>query len=141
MSHPSRVLNVLLNVQVNYSKKLYSCQYAKVEYNQTMPENLRQLLSDLKAGLRQLYPQRLRGVYLFGSYARGDQDPESDLDILIVLSDYERYSAEIGRTGDLISKLSLQAGVSISRIFMTENEYRSADTPLLRNVRIELIAL
>ncbi len=106
-----------------------------------MPENLRQLLSDLKAGLRQLYPQRLRGVYLFGSYARGDQDPESDLDILIVLSDYERYSAEIGRTGDLISKLSLQAGVSISRIFMTENEYRSADTPLLRNVRIELIAL
>ena len=63
-----------------------------------MPENIRNLLDELKAALHHLYGPRLRGVYLFGSYARGDQDSESDVDVLIVLDRFEHYGAEIDRT-------------------------------------------
>jgi predicted nucleotidyltransferase len=45
-------------------------------------EKLEQLLRELKSGLAMLYGSRLSDVYLFGSYARGEQDAESDLDIM-----------------------------------------------------------
>jgi predicted nucleotidyltransferase len=38
---------------------------------------------------------RLKGVYLFGSYARGEAGEESDVDVLIVLDRVESYSQEI----------------------------------------------
>lgn len=86
-----------------------------------------------------MYRSRLKGVYLFGSYARGEQHAESDVDILIVLSDYERYGAEIDRTSKIASDLSLKHNVSISTVFIREQDWINADTPLLRNARQEAI--
>lgn len=100
---------------------------------------IEQLLSELRAGLAKLYGERLKGVYLFGSYARGDQDPESDLDILIILDDIDQLSTEIKRTGDLISTLSLEYGVSVSRKFITEAQWVQRDSALLRNIRAEAV--
>ena len=72
-------------------------------------EKLKQLLTELRAGLKNIYGDRLKGLFLFGSYARGEQDAESDLDVLVVLDSFEStYSAEVNRTGDLGSELSLK---------------------------------
>ena len=103
-------------------------------------EELKQLLLELKSGMVSLYGNRLRGIYMYGSYARGDQDPESDLDILIVLTNFERASIEIERTGELASTLSLKYGVSISRKFIFQTYWDEKDSALLRNVRVEAIA-
>jgi predicted nucleotidyltransferase len=99
------------------------------------------LLTLLKQGLSRIYAARLRGVYLFGSYARQEQDPESDLDILIVLADLESYSSEIKRTSEIISKLSLEYGITISRYIVREQDWNAYDSPLLRNIREEGIAV
>jgi uncharacterized protein len=100
---------------------------------------LRHLLDDIKKGLYSIYGRRLAGVYLFGSYARGDHNPESDLDILIVLPDFDSHITEIERTGELISDLSLEYGVSISRKFTRKADWIRGDNILLRNVRKEAI--
>ncbi len=105
------------------------------------PNDLEALLTELKHGLSRLYGERLIGVFLFGSYARNEQEPGSDLDVLIVLDDYTQYSSEIKCTGELISDLSLKFGTSISRIFIRENQWRTFDSPLLLNVRAEAIPL
>jgi predicted nucleotidyltransferase len=104
-----------------------------------MERDIAMLLSELETGLKAMYPARLKGVYLFGSYARGDADPESDADVLVVLDRIDRYGAEVERTGPMISELSLKHGVSVSRTFVSEREWLSGESPFLTNVREEAI--
>lgn len=99
--------------------------------------HLKQLLRELKTGVEGLYGNRLKGLYLYGSYARGEQDSGSDLDLLIVLDDYKRYGEEVERTGQLSSDLSLKFGVTVSSVFMRESEWLYGESPFLRNVRPE----
>jgi predicted nucleotidyltransferase len=113
--------------------------------SETAPEwkqnrvDIRFLLNELKSGLQSVYGKQLKGVYLFGSYARGEEDPESDLDILVVLQAFDRYALEVDRTGALAADLSLKYGVSVSLVFMREPEWLRGDTPFLSNVRDEAV--
>ena len=104
-----------------------------------MSQEIRRLLSDLKDRFKKIYGERLRGLYLFGSYARGEEDEESDLDIAVVLDDFSDYGAEINRTGAVAASLSLQYGVSISKVFFREGEWMNSYTPFLINVKEEAI--
>ncbi len=99
-----------------------------------MPE-IEKLLARLRSGLEHLYGERLVGVYLFGSFARDEATPESDVDILIVLDEVADYGREIERTGHLISDLSLDHDVSISRLFVSSAAWQHRDSPFLANVR------
>ncbi|MBI3323966.1 MAG: nucleotidyltransferase domain-containing protein, partial [Candidatus Omnitrophica bacterium] len=45
------------------------------------------------------------------------------MDVLVVLDDVEHYGAEVDRTSELTSMLSLQYGVSISKVFVREREW------------------
>jgi predicted nucleotidyltransferase len=105
-----------------------------------MNTDVRALMADMKAGLQALYGERLKGVYLFGSHARGEADEESDVDVLVVLDDYESYGAEIDRAGHLRAELSLRYGVSVSKVFLRERECRHGDTPFLVSVRRAAVA-
>ena len=102
-----------------------------------MPPKVQQLLSELKKELARIYGERLKGVYLYGSYARGDNQSGSDVDVMIILASYQRYGDEIKRTSELNAKLSLDYNLSVSRLFMTEERWKNEDSPLLRNVRAQ----
>jgi len=106
-----------------------------------MSAKIRAILSRLRAGLAGVYGARLKGVYLFGSYARGEEDAESDLDVLIVLDRLERYGAEIARTSQLIADLSSECGVSIRRVFASEADWVGQNTSFYANVREEAVAV
>ncbi len=102
--------------------------------------SLSKVLEELRRGGETLYGSRLKGLYLFGSYARGEQVPDSDLDVLFVLNDYERYFTEIQHMGDFVSRLSLKYGITISTVFVRESEWLHSHWPFLENVRREAIA-
>jgi predicted nucleotidyltransferase len=102
-----------------------------------MPTSIQKILKELKQGLVKLYGKRLKGLYLYGSYARGDYREGSDLDVLVVLDNFERAPIELDRTDDLVGDLSLEYLITISPLFMREKDWLSADKPLLRNVRVE----
>jgi predicted nucleotidyltransferase len=52
-------------------------------------------------------------VILFGSYARGEADPESDLDFLVVQRDGVSLRREIVRLQDVLSPLRVPAEVLV----------------------------
>jgi uncharacterized protein len=102
-----------------------------------VPDNIQNLLRELKDGLAHMYGDRLKGLYLYGSYARGETQVESDVDVMIVLNTYESYGKEIDKTGELISELSLKYNLSISRVVIKELQWQESETPLLRNIRAD----
>lgn len=104
-----------------------------------MSEHIQRLLKELKEHLGRLYGARLKGVYLFGSYARGEASEESDVDVLIVLDRVESYSQEIDRTGEIISGLSLRFNITISRVFASEERWLTDQTNFFLNVREEAV--
>lgn len=106
-----------------------------------MPKEIKKLLEKLKSGLKQMYGERFQETYLFGSYARGDYDADSDIDILIVLSDFKKYGAELNRTSELIGNLSLEYGTTISVVFTRQREWQMDKLPLLLNIHAEGIAV
>jgi uncharacterized protein len=108
--------------------------------NTKVPVRIRKLMKELKEGLIRIYGDKLKAVYLYGSYARGDYRQGSDVDVMIVLNNYKSYGKEIDRTGKLTSNLSLEYGISISRVLIKEMQWKSSDTPLLRNIRMDGIS-
>jgi len=106
-----------------------------------MPKEIKSLLEKLKSGLKQIYGEQFREAYLYGSYARGDYDPDSDIDILIVLSDFEKYGAELNRTSALIGDLSLEYGPTVSVVFTRLREWQTDKLPFLLNIHAEGVAV
>ncbi|MFW5692705.1 MAG: nucleotidyltransferase domain-containing protein [Thermoguttaceae bacterium] len=104
-----------------------------------MNQRIRNLTDSFRRGLESIYQARLKGVYLFGSHARGDAGPESDVDLLVVLDHFERYGAEVDRTSILGAELSLAHAVSISEVFVNEHDWSCRRTPFLDNVRREAV--
>lgn len=99
--------------------------------------NLERVLRTLRGELEALYRERLKGLYSFGSRARGDAGPESDLDVLVVLDRVDRYGEEIRRTGGIFSSLSLEADITIIPVFTSESAWEAGSSAFLANVRRE----
>lgn len=105
-----------------------------------MSTDVRQVLKKLKKGLIQIYGDQVDSILLYGSRALGDERPNSDIDILIILKDDFNYSEMLRLSSDLASSLSLENDVVISRAFVSKEQFEHRQTPFLMNVRREGIA-
>lgn len=102
-----------------------------------LPANMRSMLTQLRERLEALYGERFRKAILFGSRARGDAGPESDVDVLVVLDGPVNVWEEITRTSWAVSDLSLQHNLVISCVFMDSDGFEASREPLCNAVHRE----
>ncbi len=102
-------------------------------------ERLARILRQLRAELALLLGDELESVLLYGSQARGDARPDSDIDVLIVMRDTFDPADLRRRTAPIASRLSLEYDTVISRALATREQFEHEMSPFMLNVRDEAV--
>lgn len=107
-------------------------------------KELDQILSEIVKAYYQVYDKRIVKIILYGSYARGDFDAESDIDIVaLVRGDRETLQKQLKEVWDISSGLELEYGTILSPSVIPYEEYKKYvnDLPYYQNIEKEGIEI
>jgi predicted nucleotidyltransferase len=103
---------------------------------------VQQVASEYKAQLKKLYGNELVELILFGSYARGDFNTESDVDFAVVLSSPDIHPAvEILKTAPLALQLELKYVLMLSTLPVSRDKKKAAMQGVYQDIRKEGIII
>lgn len=109
-----------------------------------MQAKMQQILKAYSIKVQQIYGSHLASIILYGSYARGDARPDSDIDIMILV---DLSDDEIRNYADQLSRVTfdsnLENDVMIMPIVKNINHFRKwiPSYPFYRNVDQEGVRL
>ena len=95
------------------------------------------LVNDIRSRLSAAFGQRLKGIVLYGSEARGDAGLDSDIDVLVLLDGPIRLWNDIHTSVRSLYPLSLECGRCISPKPVDVRTFEEARFPLYRQAQIE----
>jgi uncharacterized protein len=104
-------------------------------------ENIESISKVFIEKMKNRYGEKLSKVILYGSYARGEQHEESDIDFMVILNDSKLQPEKVGIVGQLITEIKEQFNVIISILPVTIDRYMSSDRLFYKNVRREGIVI
>jgi predicted nucleotidyltransferase len=122
-----------------------------VQFLEGLPERVREALAAFQQALLGALPGQIRRIILYGSYARGEAAPDSDVDVMIVVAwEEERlpdgfYRSMYGdprweRIVDLATDVNLDFGIYISPMVIGQSRFEEW-SPLMYSVRREGVEL
>ena len=98
------------------------------------------VIRDMVTAYREVFGGRIEQILLYGSYARGDADGDSDIDIAaIVHGDRQELQEKLKKVWDVSSDLELMYEVVISPTVIPYDEFMAyqEDLPYYRNISEE----
>src|SRR5206468_13018732 len=96
-----------------------------------------ELLAAIKQRLLTAYGRRLRAVVLYGSEARGEAQPDSDIDVLVLLDGPIDFGTDLRTNISALYDLVLALERPISAQPVDIAAYEAAEYPLYRNAKAE----
>jgi len=103
--------------------------------NPKLTSTEKQALTELKQELYRKFPNRIKRIILYGSRARGESEPDSDIDILVIADDENlKFSEQIG---DISWNIQFKYGFKffLSEMLYGEKSFeRDKDHLFVRNV-------
>jgi uncharacterized protein (UPF0332 family)/predicted nucleotidyltransferase len=115
-----------------------------VKETETTRTSIQLFLAELRQRLQAHYGARLACLVLFGSQARGDAGPGSDIDVLVVLRGAEHpleRPPDKAFVSDLVYDLLLRYDRLVSLLPVSLDRYQHEQSPLMMNVRREGVSL
>ena len=104
-------------------------------------KDIKPILNEAKERLQKIYGERLKGLILYGSYARGDATEGSDIDLILLLADINNPISELEKFSGEIHQLDFLYDTVISIIPIEESQYRRRRLPLILNAKREGIPI
>ena len=98
---------------------------------------LQMIMKDVYIKMRDLYGDDLEKVILYGSYARGDYDEESDIDIMVLVKCDDKKIEELRKTRiSYMSELCLEYEIYIAVLVYNINYFTEWKDymPLFKNI-------
>ena len=92
---------------------------------------------DVARDLRRLYGERLMSVVLFGSWARGDAHPESDIDLLVVLDHVESVWDELRHMDPLLWRHSYDNDTVVTALPVGACDFEKRDRTVVARAQAE----
>jgi predicted nucleotidyltransferase len=83
------------------------------------------VISTVRRRVRDHYGDRLAGLYLFGSRARGAATADSDWDFAVVLTTMDSLWTELGPLSDIAHDLLMDSNEAVSLIPVTTEDFHS----------------
>ena len=99
-------------------------------------EKVKEILKELKGKIKEAIKDKFVALILYGSYARGDYEFGSDIDVLLVVRE-SLTSFEKDRISKISSDLNLKYDIVITCFYYLYEVFKTWETPLLMNVRRE----
>ena len=99
--------------------------------------DLNNLMKETCEMLKNVFGDRLEQIWLYGSYARGDFDSESDVDIMVLVAlPKDKLSSYRRKVSDLYSELDLKYDILLSiKLQDKETFQRFAEVlPFFKNI-------
>ncbi len=100
-----------------------------------------ELRRELKRRLENAFGERLKGVIIHGSEARGEAREDSDIDVMVLLEGPIDLWDDIGRGIEATYDLTLQLGRPVHPEPVDVEAYEKGEFALYRNVKKEGIVL
>ncbi len=94
-------------------------------------------IEKLKSIVSKHFGNRFKYFILYGSYARGDYNKSSDIDILIVLDNIRSEMEEIDTLAELKTDILLDSDIYISTNPTSVNKFKNSNLFFYRNIRKE----
>lgn len=105
------------------------------------PQVTRKLLKQIKELLQEAHGERLQGLILYGSEARGEAAPDSDIDLLVLLKGPIDLWDDIYKNVSALYNLEIQDYRSISALPVEVEAFEAGEYAIYRNAKREGIRL
>ncbi len=109
-----------------------------------MPKIVNEKIQEFVKEIQQLLGARVKKIILYGSYARGDYNKQSDVDIMILTDlSFEEIENYRDKISDIAYDIELNTGIILSPIIKNIEKYnaRVNFVPFYKNIQEEGVVL
>ena len=109
-----------------------------------MPLVVQDIIYEFTKEIKKIFGTNLSAVIVYGSYARGDYNENSDVDVMILVKiPEEKLSNYIDVVSDCAFEYLMKYGIDISPVLKNENHFKywEETIPYYQNIRKEGVVI